>query len=305
LRPPSFLSFPFPSLLLLPHSLPPLQNHGAVTGCIGLATNRFGAASKLGADLGTWQLGTLYLTYTASAVFGAAYVVRRLGSRNGILAGMAVYCVYVAAFLAAALVPEETKWPVAITGAAIGGVGGGFLWTAQGSYFVSSASEYAAAAGVPSPAATSYLGGIFAFFYLFTEVLMKTLSSVIVETLASTSLSSSSWILVFSTYTAASVLACFGLLLCREFPEEEEEGGGRSVCYKMTSATRLLWTDPKMKYMIPVNAAFGKESVSPFLVCVRGILCFFPRVSSWQSLDPFPVEFALLTTSFLSTPPFC
>ena len=53
------------------------------------------------------------------------------------LAGTCVYCVYVTAFLIAALVPDETKWPVAIIGAAIGGVGGGFLWTAQGKYFVS------------------------------------------------------------------------------------------------------------------------------------------------------------------------
>ena len=78
-------------------------NHGAVTGCIGLATNRFATESWLGADLGTWQTGTLYLTYALSAVSGAAYFVRKVGSRNGILAGLVTYCVYVTAFLVAVL----------------------------------------------------------------------------------------------------------------------------------------------------------------------------------------------------------
>lgn len=160
-------------------------NHGAVTGCIGLATNRFGSETKLGADLGTWQLGTLYLTYTMSAMFGAAYVVRKLGSRNGLLAGLSIYCVYVTAFLIAAVVPDETKWPVAITGAAIGGVGGGFLWTAQGKYFVSVSEAYAISAGIEKSSATSYLAGIFSFFYLFEEVVLKLLSSVIVESVDS------------------------------------------------------------------------------------------------------------------------
>ena len=109
----------------------------------------------MGADLGTWQTGTLYLTYSLSAVTGAPYLVQRLGSRNGILAGLVTYCIYVTAFLIASLVPDETKWPVTILGAAIGGIGGGMLWTAQGKYFVSVSAAYAYSARISTPAATS------------------------------------------------------------------------------------------------------------------------------------------------------
>lgn len=105
-----------------------------------------------------------------SAVFGATYVVDRLGSRNGIFAGVSIYCVYVCCFLLASLVSDEAKWPVALIGAAIGGIGGGFLWTAQGAYFGKTAAAYAAAADVPREDATAYLGGLFAFFYLSEEV---------------------------------------------------------------------------------------------------------------------------------------
>ena len=42
-----------------------------------------------------------------------------------------------------------TPLPVAITGALIGGVGGGFLWTAQGAYFGKTAEAYAIAASIP------------------------------------------------------------------------------------------------------------------------------------------------------------
>ncbi|GMI24648.1 hypothetical protein TrCOL_g10366, partial [Triparma columacea] len=94
-----------------------------------------GDLTFLDADLGTWQSGALYLSYTMSAVFGATLIVKRLGARDGIFTGLVIYCVYVSCFLLASLVPDTAKWPVAIIGALIGGVGGGFLWTAQGAYF--------------------------------------------------------------------------------------------------------------------------------------------------------------------------
>jgi len=43
---------------------------------------------------------------------------------------MAIYCFYVGCFLIATLFPN-VRDVAAITGAAIGGIGAGFLWTAQ------------------------------------------------------------------------------------------------------------------------------------------------------------------------------
>jgi hypothetical protein len=56
-------------------------NHGCTVACLSLATARLGS-------LGAWQSGTLYLTYTASAVLGATYVTKKLGGRNAMIGGM-------------------------------------------------------------------------------------------------------------------------------------------------------------------------------------------------------------------------
>jgi len=226
-------------------------NHGAVTACLGLSSSRLGDLTFLDADLGTWQSGCLYVSYTLSAVFGATLIVKRLGARDGIFTGLVIYCVYVACFLVASLVPDTAKWPVAITGALIGGVGGGFLWTAQGAYFGKTAEAYAIAASIPKEEATAYLGGVFAFFYLFEEVALKALSTLITQTLGA------DWLVVFITYTAISILSAIGLLFVHKFPVEVDEDESKPLCYKVQSATRLLSNDPKMKYMIPLNAVFG------------------------------------------------
>lgn len=87
------------------------------------------AYARLG-DLGGWQSGTLYLTYTGSAILGATDVVKKLGARNAITLSMIIYCVYIGCFLIATLVPDF-QYISAISGAAIGGIGAGFMWTAQ------------------------------------------------------------------------------------------------------------------------------------------------------------------------------
>lgn len=144
--------------------------HGCVTALVPLASIEFGDA------LGPLTLGVLYVLYTLTAMCGATLVVGSVGPKWGLVAGLAVYCVYVASFLLASTVPA-LRWPAGIGGAAIGGVGGGFLWTAQGAYFSLSAASYATSSGVPPSEATSWLGGAFASCYLGAEILLKLLSS--------------------------------------------------------------------------------------------------------------------------------
>lgn len=144
--------------------------HGCVTALVPLASLEFGDS------LGPLTLGVLYVVYTLTAMCGATLVVGSIGPKWGLVAGLAVYCFYVASYLLASAVPE-LKWPAGLGGAAIGGVGGGFLWTAQGAYFSLSAAGYAAASGIPPSEATSWLGGAFASCYLGAEILLKLLSS--------------------------------------------------------------------------------------------------------------------------------
>ena len=250
------------------------SNHGCVVACLSLATARLGST-------GAWQSGILYFFYTGSAVLGATYVVKQLGSRNALRAGMLLYCVYVGCFLLATMAPAvETS--AALLGAAIGGVGAGFLWTAQGSYFGRAAEEHAALKAQDVSASNATLASLFAFIYLAAEVMLRSLSTVLLEF-------GWPWSVVFGSYTAVTILSTALMGFVYEYPTDEngnhnasadpstdgilmdEEGSSpitttptnnskNSVWYKVSAAWQLLRKDPKMKYMIGLNAVFGFTS---------------------------------------------
>jgi hypothetical protein len=98
-------------------------NPSSALACLSLATARLGSAGALSS-------GVLYLTYTLSSVMGATYVVKKLGSRNAMIVGMSLYCCYVGCFWAAVSFPNIAVIAV-VSGASIGGIGAGILWTAQ------------------------------------------------------------------------------------------------------------------------------------------------------------------------------
>ena len=226
-------------------------NHGCVVACLGLATARLGS-------VGAWQSGILYLTYTGSALFGATFFVKRLGPRDALILGMIFYCFYVGAFWWAA--GAYAKF-AALTGAAIGGVGAGFLWTAQGSFFARSAEEHARALGQPSTVSTARLAGIFACLYLGMEVALRSLSSVLLEITAGVG-----WTTIFALYALITVLSTVMMIFVQ--PPAEEEGTRDDIAdvhhssswYEVTAALQLLRRDAKIRYMIGLNALFGFAS---------------------------------------------
>jgi len=245
-------------------------NHGCVVACLSLATTRFGST-------GAWTSGVLYLTYTASSVLGATYVVKQMGPRNALVVGMSLYCVYVGCFWLATLSPD-LKTPAALIGATIGGIGAGFLWTAQGSYFGRAAEEYASlrptghTEGLSD--ANASLASIFAFLYLAEEVSLRALSTFLLEF-------GWAWSVVFATYTVVAVISAILMLFVYDYPTvstttsnaatttesssltpEANDGNisQSSVWYKVSAAWQLLRKDPKMKYMIGLNAVFGFTS---------------------------------------------
>lgn len=216
-------------------------NHGCTVACLSLATARLGS-------VGAWQSGILYITYTSSSLLGATYITKRIGSRNAIMAGMGLYCAYVACFLVANLF-SKIETAAALIGAAIGGVGGGFLWTAQGAYFTQASEEHARYLQQDMKASTSSFAGTFAFVYLAEEVFLRLLSTLLLETGHVT------WNVIFGVYTTVAIVSTLGMLLVYNYPTNNESGV--SVFYKVTSAAQLLWKDPKMKYMIGLNSSFG------------------------------------------------
>jgi MFS family permease len=225
-------------------------NHGAVVSCLSLASARLG-------DLGSMQNSILYFSYTFSALFGATYIIKRFGPKTSLIAGMWIYCIYVGCFVLATTFPAIKEGAV-LVGGFIGGLGGGFLWTAQGSYFARAAQEYASLKLVSVAEATSLFAGIFAGIYLAEEVIMRLFSSLMIETL------NWSWSNVFVGYTIISVTATIAMFLTVDY--KMTEGGRRSnssqsSLYKATVTFRMLISDPKMKYMIPLCAVFGLSSV--------------------------------------------
>lgn len=238
-------------------------NHGCVVACLSLATARFGST-------GAWQNGILYLSITSSALLGATYIVKQLGGRNALMVGMALYCIYVACFLVATVHPS-LEVLAAFCGAIIGGVGGGFLWTAQGSYFSQAAEEHAMYLGQAVSVSNSTLASIFAFVYLAEEVALRGLSTLLLQV-------GWQWTVIFGIYTTVSILSTFLILFVHDYsndnvdsePAENSIEAASSVFisssqtldwrYKLTAAWQLLRNDPKMKYMIGLNAVFGFTS---------------------------------------------
>lgn len=227
-------------------------NHGCVVACLALATARLGST-------GAWQSGILYLTYTGSAIFGATFVVKKLGARDALITGMSFYCVYVACFWLA-VTWHDYERPAALTGAAIGGVGAGFLWTAQGAYFARAAEEHAVQSGQAVTDSTAFLAGIFAFIYLAEEVVLRALSTILLE------VGGIEWSSIFGIYAAVTLVSTACMRLVHKYTDDNEafanvSGGGAtattSAWYKATAAWQLLRRDSKMKYMIGLNAVFG------------------------------------------------
>jgi MFS family permease len=219
----------------------------AALACLALATAQLGSVVA-------WQSGILYLTYTLSAVLGATYVVKRYGSRDALITGMTLYCMYVGCFFLATML---TSWkrPLALTGAAFGGVGSGIMWTAQGTYLTQSAEAYALASDIHWDDSTSKLAGIFAFILLAEETALDLLSTVLAQW-------GIPWINIFALFAVLALLSTTSMVTVKKDPiEEDNQRKGTPTLadafYKATAALRLLAKDPKMKYMIGINAAFG------------------------------------------------
>jgi len=257
-------------------------NHGAVVSCLSLATARLG-------DLGTAQNSVLYLSYTLSALFGSTYVIKTYGPGKSIILGMTIYCIYTASYVVATAIPSIKEVAV-ITGGLIGGIGGGFLWTAQGSYFAQASEKYAIYKKIQVEVASTRFAGIFAGIYLTEEVMMRLFSTLMIKIM------NWSWQSVFCGYTIIAIVATifmgcimtdFEVPVGQNLLEEEEgtsitKGDGHiiiesgltplldnerktsshsSLFYKATVTFRMLFTDPKMKYMIPLSSAFALSSV--------------------------------------------
>jgi len=226
----------------------------AALACLSLATARLG-------ETGAWQSGVLFLSYTLCAVTIAIHIVKQLGSKRALIVGMTLFCVYIGCFFFATLIPNAAR-SFALTGAAIGGIGAGILWTSQGTYFTEAAEEYASFSGMDLSESTSSLGGTFAFALLIEETTLDLLSTLLVREFKI------HWAVVFSIYFLLAIVATGLMVFVKAYPRSKERTSGNketaslggyrtSTFYQATATLQLLVNDSKMKYMIGMNAAFG------------------------------------------------
>jgi hypothetical protein len=215
--------------------------------CFSVATARF---QKVGA----WQSSLLYASYTASAVVAFNPTTSREGGTTTLMLGMTLYTAYIVLFGCASLVWQV---PLALTGAIVGGVGAGMLWKAQGVWFSRAAQNYANCSSSGDMPMTlddsnSQFAGIFAFVLLVEETLFTVLATILIHVCGF------SWTIVFALYAAVAVAAT--VRMCTRTPTQTTdppEHAQNQNCCKATAALSLLVNDPKMKYMIGFNVAFG------------------------------------------------
>lgn len=99
-------------------------SHATVDAVLAYTTAELG--SLIGSDSGF----TLYIVYTFSALLLAKPTLRTVGPKYGVAIGLCCLLFYVGAFLLALLMPANA-FGIFISGAAVGGVGAGVLWTSQ------------------------------------------------------------------------------------------------------------------------------------------------------------------------------
>jgi hypothetical protein len=174
-------------------------NHAAVTTPVGYAT------SLLGTEVGNASNATLYGVCMISSLFLGPLFTSTLGPKNALVNGMILYVIYVFCFAIATNFTENVPiqgqptddcynpdllncteihglppaWISAVSGATIGGIGAGSLWTAQGAFFGAISEQIADATGVPLQTISAQLAATFAMWYLGQECFWKVLFTVL------------------------------------------------------------------------------------------------------------------------------
>ena len=144
---------------------------GCVAACVALSS------AIVPKGLAATVNATLYLCFALST-FAAPQIVSYFGPRRAMLISMTLYGLYLLAFL----LPSP---PLIIPAAAVGGIAGAVLWTAQGEYFTLNSLAYAAACGQTASAAEnraiSLFAGVFATLFQVCLVLAKPLAAVLLS----------------------------------------------------------------------------------------------------------------------------
>uniref|UniRef100_A0A7S0ST91 Major facilitator superfamily (MFS) profile domain-containing protein n=1 Tax=Chromulina nebulosa TaxID=96789 RepID=A0A7S0ST91_9STRA len=235
-------------------------NHGCVTACLAYAS------TLLGNNLGSAGSGTLYVFYAITAFLLSKPIVSMVGPKNGLLYGVIGYSIYITGFMFAVIfhdIISAFSWIIMCSSAAIGGVAGGLLWTAQGRYFTEHCKLYSESTGRKTETITSDFAGSFAFIFLFIELFTKIIATFL-YLIAPTSGS----VVIFMTYSLLSIGTCFVM----SGIDDLNDPGNWDFTYSHIStdagaAAKLLYLDGKLPLLMPFQLTFGfASSFVPYYV---------------------------------------
>lgn len=140
-------------------------NHGLATVPLVLAS------SLLEPRMSFIGMAVFYATATVSSLCVAVPLGAYLGPHLCMVAGMALFGAYVGGFaLAICISASWLQWPLWLVASSAGGLAGGLVWTAQGTYYSAVAAALASATGKPAEVITGTLAGSFSFVFLSLEV---------------------------------------------------------------------------------------------------------------------------------------
>jgi hypothetical protein len=120
-------------------------NHAVVVTALSLAS------AELGDRLGSYGSGVLYVCYCSAALFLSSGVVAAWGAKRAMVVSLSLYSLYVSSYLGGFELMSSGRsdwaWVTVVSGSVVGGLGAGWMWTAQGAYFTGAARAYATGGG--------------------------------------------------------------------------------------------------------------------------------------------------------------
>jgi hypothetical protein len=222
-------------------------NHACITTASGYAAADFPTS-------GNASNSALYSAYCVSAMFFGGAIITAVGAKKGLIGGLFLYTIYISTFFVANIADESF---LIIVGAAIGGMGAGFLWVCQGSYYTECSKLYASATGKDLPTVTGELGSHFATIFLSLELVFKLLAGFIKLGIPGKTGS----LVVYIFFFIACVCSVFGMIACTDLRSAEERQPkavtADMITGKAIAAANLMVSDIRMPLMIPTQLAFA------------------------------------------------
>jgi hypothetical protein len=128
----------------------------------------------LGARMGSYGIGIIYLFYGLFALCLARPIISTFGAKNSLFIAGIGNIIYLTGLTVASIIGEDSTittafcWIISLTASVFGGAASGLLWTAQGRYYAIILEKISAISPESHEEVNSLLAGQFAAIILVT-----------------------------------------------------------------------------------------------------------------------------------------